>query len=239
MKFWLPYFTILTALPCYASDNTHHQNLQQHTIINQQWGLVASVIRFDKQHQARFKLIDVASRKPEDNASNYWQDDNNSIIINGGFFSRDFSPVGYYKVNNKIINKHTSPKLSGFVGIKNTGKIALLSKRDLAQKTDNDYTSLMQSGPYIIDPNGIIGIHNNNHKRYQRTVIASTRSGDILVISTAPISLYHLAHALHEEFPEIERALNLDGGPSSALMTSKMTLINRLPVRSYIMATLE
>ncbi|HIO92854.1 MAG TPA: hypothetical protein EYG68_08445, partial [Leucothrix mucor] len=170
----------------------------------------------------------------------YWQKNNNSVIINGGYFGHDFSPIGYYKINNKIINTHISKKLSGFVAIKNTGEIALLSKSDLAQtKADNTYSTLMQAGPYIIDPNGLLGIHNNNHKRHQRTVIASTRSGDILVISTAPISLYNLAHALQTEFPEIERALNLDGGPSSALITSKVTLLNRLPVRSYIVATLD
>ena len=239
MKFWLPYFTILTALPCYAGDYVNNQALQQHTIINQQWGLVASVIHFDKQHQASFKLIDVASRKPRDNVSNYWENNKHSVIINGGYFSRNFSPVGYYKVNNKVINKQVSRKLSGFIGIKNTGEIELLSKSDLKQQTSTHYATLMQSGPYIIDPNGLLGIHNNNHKRYQRTVIASTRSGDILVISTAPISLYNLAHALQKEFPEIERALNLDGGPSSALMTSQVTLLNRMPVRSYIVATLK
>ncbi|RTZ67479.1 MAG: hypothetical protein DSZ29_00670 [Aquificaceae bacterium] len=239
MKFWLPYFTILTALPCYAGDYANEQRVSQHTVINQQWGLVASVIRFDKKHQARFKLIDVASPKPKDNISNYWQGDKHSVIINGGYFGRDFSPVGYYKINNKVINKHVSKKLSGFIGIKKTGEIALLSKSDLKQQTSKSYSTLMQSGPYIIDPNGLLGIHHNNHKRYQRTVIASTRSGDILLISTAPISLYNLAHALKKEFPDIERALNLDGGPSSALMTSEMTLINRMPVRSYIMATLQ
>ncbi len=228
-NFWIAYFGIISALPLSASEKAHYQ---QRVIINKQWGLVATVVKIDKRSPIRFKFKDIATRTQHDNALNYWKQNRHDIIINGAYFDQHFAPVGYYKINQQVINPKLSKSLSGLIGISRHGKLSLLTQQEFS-KTE-DFPSVVQAGPYIIDPDGKPGIYNNNHKRYQRTVIAKTYSGDTLIISTAPISLYNLSKGLMAEIPEVERALNLDGGPSSALITDKITLQNRMPVRSYL-----
>ena len=228
-NFWIAYFGIISALPLSASEKAHYQ---QRVIINQQWGLVATVVKIDKRAPIRFKLKDIAKRIQNDSALSYWDKNRHDIIVNGGYFDQQFAPVGYYKVNSKVVNPHLSKNLSGLIGISRHGKLSLLTQKDFSQTTD--LPTVIQSGPFLIDPDGKPGIHKNNYKRYQRTVIAKTYSGDTLIISTAPISLYNLSKGLMAEIPDVERALNLDGGPSSALITDKITLQNRMPVRSYL-----
>ena len=248
MKHWIILVTIFTLLPASAdilknykqlssdqlssNKSSNKQSYDQRILINKKWGLIATIVQISKRAPIRFKLQDAPTRKENDNVLHYWDKNKHTIIVNGAYFDKNFSPVGYYKINDEVINKTLSPTLSGIVGISKFGKISLLKKQELAQ--NKHLPTLMQAGPYIIDPNGKPGIRHNNFKRYQRTVIAKTKSGDTLFVSTAPISLYDLSRALKEELPNIERALNLDGGPSSALVTSKTTIQNRMPVRNYL-----
>ena len=224
--------SILIALSVPSVSAEGLQKYQKSTINNKKWGLIGTVVKISKRSPIHFKVKDIPARKADDNAVKHWDKNKHAVIINGAYFDKDFLPVGFYKIDGKIINKALSPNLSGAIGINKFGKISLLEKNEIAQ--NSQLPTIMQTGPYIIDPNGKLGIHHNNHKRYQRTIIAKTRSGDLFLISTAPISLYNLSRALKEELPKIERALNLDGGPSSALMTSTTTIQNRMPVRSYL-----
>ena len=208
---------------------------QQRLLFNKHWGLAATVYVVGKT--MRFELIDVPNHKQHDNVVNYWNPEKYAVMINGGYFDKAFNPVGYNKINNKVLNSINISTLSGFVGINKLGGLALLTRSQLlknGEKINRIYPTLMQTGPYLIDPGGNVGIKKNNHKRYQRTVLAKMRSGEIALISTGPISLYDLAHALKVEIPGIERALNLDGGPSTAMMTATLTIQNRMPVRSYL-----
>ena len=51
---------------------------------------------------------------------------------------------------------------------------------------------------------------------------------------TEPILLYDLSVAIKKKMPRLERLLNLDGGPSTALKTASHEVLNRWPVRNYI-----
>lgn len=235
MKFWRSYFAILTVLPY---NLLTAEEIQHETIFSKDWGMIASVVTIKSKSDFNYALIDIPKRKAKDNIAKHWSDEKHVLMVNGGYFKHDFSPLGYYKVNGQLVNKNINPKLTGFLAIDNQGKLAILDQQELESNPEkSDYQSLIQAGPYLIDPGGKIGIHHNNYKRRQRTVISKTFDGDTQIINTAPITLYHLSRAIKQHFPQIERALNLDGGTSSALMTSQIKLFNRVPVRNYIVVS--
>ena len=90
----------------------------------------------------------------------------------------------------------------------------------------------LQCGPLVIDPGGEIGIKSGSGPAARRTVLGIAESGELAVISTTAVSLRTLAEALHSHpaafgVERLERALNLDGGPSTAMTA----LFTRPPLR--------
>ena len=160
----------------------------------------------------------------------YWDTSKYSIIINGGYFTPEFQPLGLFKIDGKFINKRKPKKLSGFVAIDKKGVVSILTHSDDL----SPYHSILQSGPYVIDPGSKIGIRSNDGEISRRTLIGKTTGNEIMIIITSPVSLYDLANFIKNKFPNIERLLNLDGGPSTALKTGSIEIVNVLPVRNYI-----
>lgn len=79
-----------------------------------------------------------------------------------------------------------------------------------------------------------MGIKSDKGQIARRTVVGATRDHAIIVAVTEPISLSNLARAMLEEFPSLDRLLNLDGGPSTGLKTKSIQFPNEWPVRNYI-----
>lgn len=199
-------------------------------LVDKKYALEALVISLDKTSNSSFVVLDIPKKKARDNVLSYWDSKKYHFLINGGFFDPEFKPVGYYKLNDKVINKSVSKKFSGFIALDNKGKIALLTKNDDLKK----YQTVIQVGPYVIDPGGKIGIKSRNGKISKRTLIGITKDQEILIIITKPIQLYDLALAVKSKIPKLERLLNLDGGPSTALVCKSEKIINKWPVRNYI-----
>jgi len=171
------YLLFLLAFPLYASGEDAKK------LTDKKFGLDAFVITIAKKNNQNFTVIDVPHKKKNDTVLSYWNRKKYQLMINAGFFDPNFKPVGFYKLNGKIINKNVSKKLSGLISIDLNGKINLLTKKDDFKK----YPTVIQTGPYLIDPGS-----------------------------------------------SIERLLNLDGGPSTALKTDSLEILNRWPVRNYI-----
>jgi uncharacterized protein YigE (DUF2233 family) len=151
-------------------------------------------------------------------------------MINGGFFNADFSPTGLCKINGKAFSEQMSGKLSGFVVLDKAGCMSLLVRAD----DITSYPDVIQAGPYVIDPGGRIGIRSNDGVRAERTLIGKTKDNRLLVLVTKPISLFELALSIKVAIPEVERLLNLDGGPSTAIKTANDEVLNLWAVRNYI-----
>ena len=198
--------------------------------VDKQAGLEAVIITIPANQNHSFGMIDVPNKSPGDDILSYWRPGRHSLMINGGYFEDDFSPTGLCRIDGKVINPSNDPKLSGFLAIDGQGKLVLLTKHDQRDA----FPTVLQSGPYVIDPGGKIGIHSRSGAPARRTLVGVTTEGDIVIIVTEPIHLFDLAVLVSNRLPQIERLLNLDGGPSTALAVEGQVVRNRWPVRNYV-----
>lgn len=138
--------------------------------------------------------------------------------VNGGFFHPDWRPLGLVIAQGQRMNRlETAKLLSGLVFSDERG-IHLL--RRAAFRDHPGITALLQSGPYLVE-NGrpVRGL--SESKPYRRTFIATDWRGQwVLGATLTSVTLPELAAALAApggltQWP-VDRALNLDGGSSTA-----------------------
>jgi len=138
--------------------------------------------------------------------------------INGGYFERSFQPSGLLRLEGKDLRPSAAEGvLSGIVALDALGGLRLLA-RDAAL---DGVHSAIQAGPFLIDPGGLLGV-NPRAAVANRSVIASDDHGRLLLLATGALTLHQVASLLHDHpqdfgMERIERALNLDGGPSTGL----------------------
>lgn len=144
------------------------------------------------------------------------------LIINGGYFHEDFSPTGFLAIDGEIIGtKKYAPDKSGLLEIKDGfPSIIDTSSEDFPQITNA--TSILQSFPLLIKSGGKPGIDEDSNKLARRTVVAQSVDGNfyIIFVDQTPLSLYVLMQLLLDSDLDLDVALNLDGGQSSALMAA-------------------
>lgn len=197
-------------------------------------GLDALVFTFPPEQNKGFVFLDVPDQSGDFCITAHWDSDKYSLMINGGYFDQAFAPVGLCRIDGKVVNETVSEKLSGFVALDEDGCLHVLTRDDDLES----YPSIIQTGPYVIDPGGKVGIKTQSKMKAARTLVGATTEGAVVVVVvTEPISLYDLAHGIKKQLLEIERLLNLDGGPSTALKTGAYEIVNVGPVRNYIALT--
>lgn len=191
-------------------------------------GVSIHVIEFGKEENAGFKLIDGGKRK--NFISEHYSPEQHVFFVNGGYFDGNLNPVGYCRIDGENQSTVKNAKLSGFVTITKQGKLSLHWK----ELPEMEYTHIVQAGPFVIDPGGSVGIHGRSGGEAKRTLIGQTEDGKIVVLTTTEVYLYDLARILKSEFSELERVLNLDGGPSVGLIYNDIRIENTSPVRNFI-----
>lgn len=131
------------------------------------------------------------------------------VLINGGYFDAQGQPDALLINGSSQTGRlrHDSP-YSGFVWADAAGIVHIAR----AGEAPASAAWAIQTGPLLVEQ-GRSGI-NTTTSVAQRSVIA-LRRGQVLVIRTGRIGLKELADGLVET--GIEMAINLDGGPSSAL----------------------
>jgi len=135
--------------------------------------------------------------------------------VNGGFFTPDFAPMGLMIAEGQKTGSWQSGKLL-------TGAIVVASQPRLlwnAEVSTRNARNLLQAGPRLIDSGRPIGSL-ERIKHTTRTFIASDGGQRWFLGLASNVSLGQLAEILasHELIgTSIDRALNLDGGRSSAL----------------------
>ena len=143
--------------------------------------------------------------------------------INGGYFKPDFTPCGLVLVQGRESSAlGSSALLSGCLGITPQGAISLRATSD---GEDPSWRCALQAGPFLIDPGGHLGIRpaTSASPIAPRSMIARSAQGRIALIATSATTLYALARCLHDHpegfgLADVERCLNLDGGPSTSLV---------------------
>lgn len=138
--------------------------------------------------------------------------------VNGGFFTPDFKPMGLMVANGRRTGAWQSNKLLTGAVVVEQGRPRLLWNAEAHKHLQAEH--FLQAGPRLVDASmAVTGLE--RRKQTRRTFIA-TDGGQRWVLGLAHgVSLGELAEALAagELLPgfRLERALNLDGGRSSAL----------------------
>ena len=144
------------------------------------------------------------------------------VLINGSYFSDIYQPTGRLVINGKELGSYQyDADKSGVFFIQN-GKPDLIDTALIEIPEIDEKTSLVQSFPLIIKSGGKDGITEDSQKIARRTVLAKNKSGKflIIIVDQTPISLYELMKVLQKSKLEIDLALNLDGGPSTGIISS-------------------
>ena len=140
------------------------------------------------------------------------------VAINGGYFDRERQPLGRLVVD--AVEHADSVQRAPLSGLawSDGGDLRLAAAESTVAATH-----AIQAGPFLIDPGGTIGIRQRAGPGAARSALAITRDGTLLAIVSTPTTLYAFASVLHAlpsvvKLPPVEAALNLDGGPSAALV---------------------
>ena len=134
--------------------------------------------------------------------------------VNGGYFTEDFTPLGLRIDNRKSVSPLVRGKLMSGV-ISASGPLVWIMRLNEFPKNSRPDVAI-QCGPFLIDRGHVVpGL--NGTKPARRTFVATTAS-EVLLGFSSSVSLAQLSSILASPSAElkIQRALNLDGGSSSA-----------------------
>ncbi len=156
------------------------------------------------------------------------------IVLNGSFFTKQFTPTGLLISAHKLLHKINHAHLTnGIATINDKGQYTLINiEKENPTETylTKNYQFAIQNGPILIDKNGNIKIDNTNKKTASRTIIAKDKDENILLIfiiqSLLKINndttLYNITNELKNNPKlkplKINSALNLDGGQSTGVI---------------------
>jgi len=138
--------------------------------------------------------------------------------INGGYFQRDHSPLGLVVSGGVTLHPLQHARLlSGLLVATSRGAKLL---RTAEYRGGSGVREALQAGPFLVHHGKTVaGL--NSTRPAERTVLLADRRGVAALLITGPVTLSRLGTLLSVPglFPElkIERALNLDGGSSTAL----------------------
>jgi len=138
--------------------------------------------------------------------------------VNGGYFKPGGVPLGLVMSGGEKIHAFETAKiLSGVLVVTSRGASLL---RAAEFKGETGVREALQAGPFLVDKGRFVaGL--NAGRRAERTVLLADAEGVAALLTTSPVSLSELGQILAtpDLLPglKIERALNLDGGSSTAL----------------------
>jgi uncharacterized protein YigE (DUF2233 family) len=142
--------------------------------------------------------------------------------VNGGYFDPDYAPIGLLISDGKIIAPLRRAKLITGVLAASPRKVQILRIREFSQQ--QEFTAALQCGPFLVDLGRTVrGLETT---RTARRTFAAVGNGNRAALGfCSDVSLSELAKILAttrlaEDF-RIERALNLDGGSSSAFWVAR------------------
>jgi exopolysaccharide biosynthesis protein len=137
--------------------------------------------------------------------------------VNGGYFNENFAPLGLRIADGQMIAPLQRARLITGVLVASSRGVQIVRSREFSRRLG--VTAAIQCGPFLIDRGQPTSGLNDSH-RARRTFAATTSSNRALVGVCSGVSLAELAKILATtslaEDLKIERALNLDGGSSSA-----------------------
>ncbi len=160
--------------------------------------------------------------------------------VNGGYFDANFEPIGLRIVNEQMIAPLRRARLISGVLMASPRGVQMVRAREFSprQKT----AVAIQCGPFLVDSSQRVSGLNNSALARRTFAATATHEGALLGVSSA-VSLADLAQILAttpiDPNSKITRALNLDGGSSSAFWFlredgSAFSIPGQKPVRDFV-----
>jgi exopolysaccharide biosynthesis protein len=164
---------------------------------------------------ATLRVIDNPSG--EDNLAAVMRRENCLAGVNGGYFDPENKPVGLLISDGKVMAPLRKARLLSGVIIVANGRLQLLRVAEYSPK--RKATAALQCGPFLVDRGQPVpGL--NDTRPARRTFIVAGGSDRAAIGSCSGVTLAQLGKILAtpEVAPDLkaQRALNLDGGSSSA-----------------------
>jgi uncharacterized protein YigE (DUF2233 family) len=137
--------------------------------------------------------------------------------VNGGYFNENFAPLGLRIASGQMTAPLQRARLITGVLVASPREVRIVRSREFSRR--QEVTAAIQCGPFLVDRGKpISGL--NQSQLARRTFAATTNSSRALIGVCSQVSLAEFAKILAimslAEDLKIERALNLDGGSSSA-----------------------
>ena len=138
--------------------------------------------------------------------------------VNGGYFHPDRMPLGLVVRQGATLHPLERAKLLGGLVVVKKDRIALVRTAEF--RASADVREALQAGPFLVDAGKAVpGL--NDTRRAARTVVFAGDAGifGVLICKSATLAETARMLATPGSFPgsHIDRALNLDGGSSTAL----------------------
>lgn len=146
-------------------------------------------------------------------------------VINGGYFEANQEASALTIADGKSTGESYTG-FGGMLAVTADGAIALCSLVDEPYNPQETLRQAIQSFPRLVWDGQALTLPNDNGQRARRSVVAIDAAGQLLLLITdAPLwTLSELATWLGDSDLAIDRALNLDGGPSTGLAVGSATL---------------
>ena len=153
----------------------------------------------------------------EENLSDALRSEHCIAGVNGGYFDPANAPVGLLISDGKLIAPLRKAKLLSGVMVVTNGRVQLLRTAEYSSK--RKATAALQCGPFLVDRGQPVpGL--NDMRAARRTFILTDGSDRAAIGFCSEVTLAQLGKILttRDLAPELkaQRALNLDGGSSSA-----------------------
>ena len=137
--------------------------------------------------------------------------------VNGGYFDPELQPVGLLVAEGRLLAPLRKARLLSGVLAVNRGRVTLKRLAEFSMKSNP--SQAVQCGPFLVDGSKPVpGLEATRSAR--RTAVATARDGSVALLATSSVTLAEVAEILATPGVaagmKIERALNLDGGSSTA-----------------------
>ena len=155
--------------------------------------------------------------EPRNNLAKVMKNEQCLAGVNGGYFAPDYGVVGLLISGGQVIAPLRKARLlSGVLSVAN-GRVRLQRRAEFS--LTNKVSDALQCGPFLVDHGRAVnGLDDSRNAR--RTFVATGNANRFLLGVSAPVSLAELPRILLAgkiaDDLKIDRALNLDGGSSSA-----------------------
>jgi hypothetical protein len=160
--------------------------------------------------------------------------------VNGGYFDADFKPIGLRIVNGQTFAPVRRARLITGVLLASSRGIQIVRAREFSPR--QKIAAAIQCGPFLVDASR--PVRGLNDSALARRTFAATVSNDRALLGVcSDVSLADLANILATTAiigeSKIQRAINLDGGSSSAFWFVRENAIvfsipEQKPVRDFV-----